>query len=213
MIFAAGYNLRRRTFFRYFLYIFIFGIVGTFCSFSFIAPLTYLTNRVGLFKYTFKQNVTDNGTIIPPSPKPSPKPTPNKEKTLNFLFTQEYMKNVNKTNTTCISKNIEENQFGSRILDKQEKDIKDNYAKILEKDLEKDADPYALNFSLSEILLFSSVITATDTVAALTFVSEASEPKLFSILLGEGVVNDAVCIVLYGIIQNLSKSDSGKMCV
>ena len=55
-------------------------------------------------------------------------------------------------------------------------------------------------------LLFSSVISATDTVAALTFVSEQEEQKLFSILFGEGVINDAVCIVLYRIIKDFTNS-------
>lgn len=63
-------------------------------------------------------------------------------------------------------------------------------------------DNQRLNFSLKEILLFSSVIVATDTVAALTFVKEEKDPKLFSILFGEGVLNDAVCIVLYRIVKN-----------
>ena len=69
-----------------------------------------------------------------------------------------------------------------------------------------DHNSYNLNFTISEILLFSSVITATDTVAALTFVKENLEPKLFSIMLGEGVINDAVCIVLYKIIGEFSRS-------
>lgn len=68
-------------------------------------------------------------------------------------------------------------------------------------------DEYILNFSLREILLFSSVIAATDTVAALTFIKEENEPKLFAILFGEGVINDAVCIVLYGIIRDFTNSN------
>lgn len=66
-----------------------------------------------------------------------------------------------------------------------------------------------MNFSFKEIMLFSSVIAATDTVAALTFVKEESEPKLFAILFGEGVINDAVCIVLYGIIREFTSSNEG----
>jgi hypothetical protein len=67
-----------------------------------------------------------------------------------------------------------------------------------------------LKFSIKEILLFSSVISATDTVAALTFVKEESDPKLFSILFGEGVINDAVCIVLYKILYDFTSSSEGK---
>jgi sodium/hydrogen exchanger-like protein 6/7 len=67
----------------------------------------------------------------------------------------------------------------------------------------------SLVFTLKEILLFSAVISATDTVAALTFVKENSEPKLFAILFGEGVLNDAICIVMYRIIKNFSISNEG----
>lgn len=67
-----------------------------------------------------------------------------------------------------------------------------------------------IKFSLKEILLFASVISATDTVAALTFVKEESDPKLFSILFGEGVLNDAVCIVLYRILFEFTSSGEGK---
>lgn len=66
-----------------------------------------------------------------------------------------------------------------------------------------------LVFSLKEVLLFSAVISATDTVAALTFVKEKTEPKLFAVLFGEGVLNDAICIVIYRIIKNFSISNEG----
>ena len=60
--------------------------------------------------------------------------------------------------------------------------------------------------SIQEILLFSCVISSTDTLAALTFVDEEKENKLFSILFGEGVFNDAVSIVLYKIITDFTYS-------
>jgi hypothetical protein len=69
-----------------------------------------------------------------------------------------------------------------------------------------------LNFSLKDILLFSAVISATDSVAPLTFIKEEQEPKLFAILFGEGVINDAVCIVLYGMLKEfLTSSDEGNI--
>lgn len=67
-----------------------------------------------------------------------------------------------------------------------------------------------IKFSVAEILLFSAVISATDTVAALTFVDESEEAKLYSILFGEGVINDAVCIVLYKIIKDFTDTGEGK---
>lgn len=69
---------------------------------------------------------------------------------------------------------------------------------------------FGIDFSLKEVLLFASVISATDTVAALTFVKESSDPKLFAVLFGEGVLNDAVCIVLYRIIKTFKNIDKGK---
>jgi NhaP-type Na+/H+ or K+/H+ antiporter len=124
IIFAAGYNLRRRQFFKYILYILAFGVMGTLIAFMVVAPLTYIANSLELFTLTFEDN------------------------------------------------------------------------KIV-------------NLSVKEVMLFASVISATDTVAALTFVKEETEPKLFAILFGEGVVNDAVCIVLYRIIKVFSESNEG----
>ena len=66
-----------------------------------------------------------------------------------------------------------------------------------------------INLSLKEILMFASVISATDTIAALTFVKEVTDPKLFAILFGEGVVNDAVCIVLFNIINDFTITKEG----
>ena len=57
--------------------------------------------------------------------------------------------------------------------------------------------------------MFASVISATDTIAALTFVKEVTDPKLFAILFGEGVVNDAVCIVLFNIINDFTITKEG----
>lgn len=129
MLFKAGYNLRRSSFFKYIAYTLVFGIVGTFVSFGIIAPLTWIFDYFNL-----SQVAKADGS-------------------------------------------------GYRNL----------------------------NLSIDEILLFSSVISATDTVAALTFIKESSEPKLFSILFGEGVFNDAVSLVLFNIIRNFSKSKQGKL--
>ena len=71
-------------------------------------------------------------------------------------------------------------------------------------------DPYLLEFSLKDILLFSAVISASDSIAALAFINEKQDPKLFSILFGEGVVNDAVCIVIYKIMKDFIDSGEGK---
>ena len=110
IIFSAGYNLKKRAFFKYFFYIVTFGIFGTIISFGVVTTLIYYSNKLKFFS--------------------------------------------------------------------------------------------SFNLDTKLILLFSSVIASTDTVAAMTFIKEDQMPKLFSILFGEGVLNDAVCIVLYRILLN-----------
>jgi len=116
IIFAAGYNLKKRAFFQYFFYIITFGIFGTILSFLTVSALIHYSNKLNFFS------------------------------------------------------------------------------------------PFNLDNKL--ILLFSSVIASTDTVAAMTFIKEDQMPKLFSVLFGEGVLNDAVCIVLYNILLKFDFENS-----
>ena len=55
-------------------------------------------------------------------------------------------------------------------------------------------------FTVKDILLFSSVISATDTVSPLAFISQKEQNKLFEVLFGEGIMNDSLSIVMYQII-------------
>ena len=69
-----------------------------------------------------------------------------------------------------------------------------------------------LNFEFSEdiklttalIVKFSATICATDSVAALTIIKPSQYPKLFSIIFGEGMVNDAVAIILFKVVGILT---------
>jgi len=61
----------------------------------------------------------------------------------------------------------------------------------------KDIQGNTIAFSLKDVVLFGSVLSATDTVAAISVISEAEAPVVRSILLGEGVINDAVAIILF----------------
>ena len=54
--------------------------------------------------------------------------------------------------------------------------------------------------SVSLIIKYSATISATDSVAALTLISPVLQPKLFSIIFGEGMVNDAVAIILFKVV-------------
>ena len=107
IIFSAGYNIKVKTFFKYFHYSVIFGILGTFITFIIIFCSTYVFNKINIFKIVF---------------------------------------------------------------------------------------------NIKDILLYSAVISSTDTVSPLAFISESNKDKLFEVLFGEGIMNDSFSIVLFEII-------------
>jgi len=51
--------------------------------------------------------------------------------------------------------------------------------------------------------VLASVLCATDTVAALTIVKERDFPQLNAVLFGEGIVNDAVSILIFETIMTV----------
>eukprot|EP00743_Colponemidia_sp_Colp-15_P009650 GILK01010556.1.p1 GENE.GILK01010556.1~~GILK01010556.1.p1 ORF type:complete len:586 (-),score=83.02 GILK01010556.1:269-1987(-) len=53
-----------------------------------------------------------------------------------------------------------------------------------------------------DCMFLAAVLSSTDTVAALSLVKEDQHPKLNSIVFGEGVVNDAISILLFRTIDN-----------
>ncbi|MCQ2816995.1 MAG: cation:proton antiporter [archaeon] len=156
IIFSAGYNLRRTTFFKYFMYISAFGVIGTVTSFLVVSPLTYIANKNDLFTMTSSNY---------------PKDIENKTNETNLNISEYYQRNI----------------FVKELLNVTENLIGEEGKEIPEEDIPIPKE--IIHFTVPEILLFASVISATDTIAALTFVHEETEPKLFSILFGEGVLN------------------------
>lgn len=49
------------------------------------------------------------------------------------------------------------------------------------------------------MLLLSATLTATDTVAVLAMLKKSKFPKVHTIIFGEGILNDAVAIILFKI--------------
>ena len=215
IIFGAGYNLKKRQFFKYFTYIFLLGVVGTLIAFTWVAPLTYFFNQFNFFylsssKYDYASLIRMGGIPVDPVTK----------ERLNISeLNLTYDKNINSTSTVM---NIMNNSFYSKIILSEEELNKPQNNKTEENEEEQKEEeeenkenendyvdltkhPILLDFSLMDALSFAAVISATDAVAALTFIHEDTEPKLFSILFGEGVVNDAVCIVIYKILTDFQK--------
>ena len=74
IIFGAGYNLKKRQFFKYFTYIFLLGVVGTLIAFTWVAPLTYFFNQFNFFylsssKYDYSTLIKMGGIPIDPTTK------------------------------------------------------------------------------------------------------------------------------------------------
>lgn len=55
----------------------------------------------------------------------------------------------------------------------------------------------------------SAVLCATDTVAAMSLIKPEKFPVLNAVLFGEGIINDAVAIILFGTISNLKLDETG----
>lgn len=55
--------------------------------------------------------------------------------------------------------------------------------------------------TMKENLLFSSLLCSSDAIAAVSIVKFDQQPKLFSVVFGEGIVNDAVSIILFNAVM------------
>ena len=219
IIFGAGYNLKKRQFFKYFTYIFLLGVVGTLIAFTWVAPLTYFFNQFNFFylsysKYDFATLIKRGGIPVDPETKQRLNISQ-----LNLTFdekeTNSTVKGIINNNSSFLKKDIlKEEENETEVNDKEEEtkkekeeeNKKEEDEQIINNDyVDLKKHPILLDFSLMDALSFAAVISATDAVAALTFIHEDTEPKLFSILFGEGVVNDAVCIVIYKILTDFQK--------
>jgi len=65
---------------------------------------------------------------------------------------------------------------------------------------------------MKEILSFCSLLCSSDVIAAISMINYNDQPKLFSIVYGEGVFNDIVSIIMFNTVQSLfSGDDSGSV--
>ncbi|CDW88691.1 sodium hydrogen exchanger [Stylonychia lemnae] len=59
----------------------------------------------------------------------------------------------------------------------------------------------AFQLSTMECLLVSSLLCSSDVIAAISIIKYEEQPKLFSLIFGEGIVNDAVAIILFNTVS------------
>jgi sodium/hydrogen exchanger-like protein 6/7/sodium/hydrogen exchanger 8 len=122
IIFASGYNMRRKKFFSNLGTIMIFGLVATLVCFSIYTGMTLWV----LNKYTFNQS---NGTDTKP-----------------------------------------------------------------------------IKLESFDVMSFCALMCASDVIAAISLISYKQQPKLFSVIYGEGVFNDIVGIIIFDAVFSLKKS-------
>ena len=59
-----------------------------------------------------------------------------------------------------------------------------------------------LDLGIYEVLCVCALLCSSDVIAAISMVSYSDQPKLFSIVYGEGVFNDIVSIILFNTVQS-----------
>ncbi|KOM55032.1 hypothetical protein LR48_Vigan10g092400 [Vigna angularis] len=67
------------------------------------------------------------------------------------------------------------------------------------------------NLGIKDYLAIGAILSATDSVCTLQVLNQDETPLLYSIVFGEGVVNDATSIVLFNSVQSLDFSSSNSM--
>lgn len=79
---------------------------------------------------------------------------------------------------------------------------------FLEKYDPETGETHHFKLSVMEILLMCSLLCCTDVVAAVAVIDYEQQPKLFSLVFGEGITNDAVCIILFNTVYEFAGPDS-----
>lgn len=80
------------------------------------------------------------------------------------------------------------------------------YTNILDPSL-PETETLPVKVPMMSLLLFTSLLCSSDVVAAVSIVDYDAQPKLYSCIFGEGVVNDIVSIVLFNTVENLQDAE------
>ena len=116
IIFGAGYNLKKRQFFKYFTYIFLLGVVGTLIAFTWVAPMTYFFNQFNFFylsysKYDYPTLIKMGGVLLDPITKQRLNISQ-----LNLTFEDDHEKEINSIQINIINNNSSLNKNQLKIF-------------------------------------------------------------------------------------------------
>jgi NhaP-type Na+/H+ or K+/H+ antiporter len=64
----------------------------------------------------------------------------------------------------------------------------------------------SLELTSPECMLMCSLLCSSDVIAAISLISYEKQPRLFSIIFGEGIINDAVSIILFNTVMKYTAS-------
>lgn len=73
-----------------------------------------------------------------------------------------------------------------------------------------------LDLTTLEVILMCSLLCSTDVIAAVSLIKPEKQPKLFSLVFGEGITNDAVSIILFNTVVTYSRKNdkfTGSSCL
>ena len=65
-----------------------------------------------------------------------------------------------------------------------------------------------LRMTTMEVLLMCSLLCSSDVIAAVSMINPHEQPKLFSLVFGEGIINDAVSIILFNTVMQFTKKNT-----
>jgi NhaP-type Na+/H+ or K+/H+ antiporter len=79
-----------------------------------------------------------------------------------------------------------------------------NYTALnADEEIPGEENPQVIDCTIMQILLFTALLCSSDVVAAVSIVDYTQQPKLYSCIFGEGVVNDIVSIILFNTVLQL----------
>jgi NhaP-type Na+/H+ or K+/H+ antiporter len=67
-------------------------------------------------------------------------------------------------------------------------------------------ETYRVEIPFINVLMFTALVCSSDVVAAVSIVDFNEQPKLYSCIFGEGIVNDIVSIVLFNTVEHLQQT-------